>query len=384
MPWWPGHKSSAGKRVAILVPSLQRGDATGNDALGMRAALVARGWDVRLFAEGGDRTLGFGTSAEARVFLRDGAAAIFHQGTQWDNGVRIFERASGVRIARDHNVTPAAFFAGVSDDFVGASNVGLAQRQRLARDPSIGWIAASAMNAGELVALGAPRERVAVVPPFHQAEELAAVEPDEIALRRWAALPADVLFVGRLAPNKGHRRLLRIAATYAELFGRRLRVRLVGSHDRRWAPWLALLARDREQLGLGDSIEYLGTLSTAELKSAYLTSRLMLCCSEHEGFCVPLVEAGRLGVPVVATWQAAVAETLGPDGLVLRDASDDVVAIALRRVLDDGALRDALVAAQRARYERLYAPRAIADAFVAAVEPRLRGGAGEFRREAGD
>lgn len=370
---WPGRRASAGKRVAILVPSLQRGDATGNDALGMHAALTARGWDVRLFAEGGDRTLGFGTSAEARAFLRDGAAAIFHQGTQWDNGVRIFERAPGVRIARDHNVTPPEFFVGVSDDFVAASDVGLAQRARLARDPSIAWVAASEMNAAELVALGAAASRVAVVPPFHQAEELAAAEPDEIALRRWAALPADVLFVGRLAPNKGHRRLLRIAATHAELFGRRLRIRLVGSHDRRWAPWLALLARDREQLQLGDSIEYLGTLSTAELKAAYLTSRLLLCCSEHEGFCVPLVEAARLGVPVVATWQRAVTETLGPEALVLRDASDDVVATAIHRVLEDGALRDALVAAQQRRYASRYAPAAIAHGFLAAVEPELRG-----------
>lgn len=373
MPWWPGRSGSTDERVAILVPSLQRGDATGNDALGMRAALVARGWDVRLFAEGGDRTLGFGTTAEARTFLRSGAAAIFHQGTQWDNGVRVFERVAGVRVARDHNVTPAAFFAGVSEDFVGASNVGLAQRERLARDPGVSWIAASAMNAGELVALGAAASRVSVVPPFHQAEDLAAAEPDEVALRRWSALPADVLFVGRLAPNKGHRRMFRIAATYAELFGRRLRVRLVGSHDRRWAPWLALLARDREQLRLGDSIEYLGTLSTAELKAAYLTSRLLLCCSEHEGFCVPLVEAGRLGVPVVATWQQAVAETLGREGLVLRDVSDDVVAAAIHRVLEDEVLRERLVEAQGARYARHFAPAAIEQAFLAAVEPLLRG-----------
>lgn len=373
MPWWPGRSGSTDERVAILVPSLQRGDATGNDALGMRAALVARGWDVRLFAEGGDRTLGFGTTAEARTFLRSGAAAIFHQGTQWDNGVRVFERVAGVRVARDHNVTPAAFFAGVSEDFVGASNVGLAQRERLARDPGVSWIAASAMNAGELVALGAAASRVTVVPPFHQAEDLAAAEPDEVALRRWSALPADVLFVGRLAPNKGHRRMFRIAATYAELFGRRLRVRLVGSHDRRWAPWLALLARDREQLRLGDSIEYLGTLSTAELKAAYLTSRLLLCCSEHEGFCVPLVEAGRLGVPVVATWQQAVAETLGREGLVLRDVSDDVVAAAIHRVLEDEVLRERLVEAQGARYARHFAPAAIEQAFLAAVEPLLRG-----------
>lgn len=367
---WPGHRRRA-NRVAILLPSLQRGDATGNDAVGMRDALLRAGFEVRLFAEGGDRTLGFGTTTEARSFLKDGAAAIFHQGTQWDHGMQVFERASGVRIARDHNVTPPEFFRGVSEDFVAASNVGLAQRARLARDRSVAWIAASAMNAAELAALGAG-DRVAVVPPFTQAEELAAVEPDEIALRRWAALPADVLFVGRLAPNKGHRRLLRVAAAFAELFGRPLRVRLVGSYDRRWADWLAVLARDRQRLGIGDSLELLGTLSTAELKAAYLTSRLLLCCSEHEGFCVPLVEAACLGVPVVATYQRGVAETLGPDGLVLREQPDDVVAVAIHRVLADGVLRESLVRAQSERFAALHANAMVERRFLAAVEPLLR------------
>lgn len=371
---WPGHRRRSARRVAILLPSLQRGDATGNDALGMRDALVRAGFEARLFAEGGDRTLGFGTTTEARPFLKDGAAAIFHQGTQWDHGMQVFERASGVRIVRDHNVTPPEFFRGVSEDFVHASNVGLAQRARLARDRSVRWIAASGMNAAELATLGAAD--VAVVPPFTQAEELAAVEPDEIALRRWSALPADVLFVGRLAPNKGHRRLLRVAAAYAELFGRPLRVRLVGSHDRRWSDWLAVLARDRERLKIGDALEFLGTLSTAELKSAYLTSRLLLCCSEHEGFCVPLVEAACLGVPVVATYQRGVAETLGPDGLVLRDQPDDVVAVAIHRVLADGTLRESLVRAQAERFASLYANAMVERRFLSVVEPLLRASEG--------
>lgn len=371
MRWWPGHSRRPSRRVAILVPALYTGDATGHDALGMRDALTARGYTVRIFADGGDAALGFGSLAAARTFLRDGAAAIFHQGTQWDTGFELFLRAPGVRLVRDHNVTPPAFFAGVSEDFAHAARVGIAQRERLARDPTVVFLAASATNGAELVALGADPARVVVVPPFNQAEELARIEPDEIVLRRWSALPADVLFVGRLAPNKGHRRLLRVAATYAELYGRRLRVRLVGMHDRRWSDWLAVLARDRARLGLDGTIESLGALSAAELKAAYLTSRLLLCCSEHEGFCVPLVEAARLGVPVVATDQPAVAETLGPDALVLRDASDDVVAAAIHRVLEDGRLREALVRAQAERFAALYAHDAVERRFLAAVEPVL-------------
>jgi len=372
---WPAHRRApARRRVALLVPSLVRGDATGNDVLGMRRALAGRGFEVAVFAGGGDESLGFAPQAAARDWLRDGAA-IFHQATQWDTGFQVFRRLPGLRVARDHNVTPAAFFAGVSADFVHAAEVGAKQRAQLARERDVSWIAASGMNAAELVELGVERARVAVVPPFNQAEDLARVAPDEAALRRFAALPADVLFVGRLAPNKGHRRLFRVAATYAELFRRPLRIRLVGSHDRRWAAWLELLQRDRARLGLDGSVEVCGALSAAELHAAYLTSRVLLCCSEHEGFCVPLVEAARLRVPVVATWQMAVAETLGPEGLVLRDASDDVVAMAVERVLRDGTLRENLVAAQAARFERLYADDAVERSFLAAVEPLL-GGAG--------
>ncbi|HEY8517574.1 MAG TPA: glycosyltransferase family 4 protein [Candidatus Binatia bacterium] len=353
------------------MPSLVRGDATGNDVLGMQRALVRRGWTVRLFADGGDPTLGFEPAVQARDWLQQGVPVIFHQATQWDNGFQLLSRARGLRIVRDHNVTPASFFENVSTDFVRASQVGERQRAQLARDSQVAWIAASEMNAGELVRLGADRARIAVVPPFNQAEELARTPPDEAALRRWAALPADVLFVGRLAPNKGHRRMFRVVATYAELFQRRLRVRLVGSYDRRWSAWLELLRRDRERLGLDGSVELVGSLTAAELHAAYLTSRLLLCCSEHEGFCVPLVEAARLGVPVVATWQAAVAETLGPNAPVLRDASDDVVALAIDRVLRDAALREKLVAAQAERFADRHSDEAVERAFLAAVEPLL-------------
>jgi len=89
---------------------------------------------------------------------------------------------------------------------------------------------------------------------------------------------------------------------------------------------------------------------------------------------VPLIEAGHLGVPVVATYQSAVAETLGPQGLVLRAATDDVVALAIHRVLHDSVLREALVAAQADRFARLYSHDAVERCFVAAVEPLLRAG----------
>jgi len=371
MPWWRGRSPSAARRrAAILLPSLYGGDATGNDAIAMCETLAAIGFDARLFAENGDPTLGAHPAAAARDFAERDTLVIFHQATQWDHGFELFRDLPGARVVRDHNVTPPEYFEGLSDDFARASVVGIRQRERFARDASIAlFVAASAINARELVDLGAEPGRVVVVPPFHRAAELADVAPDEAALRRWSVGGPTALFVGRLAPNKGHRRALRVAAAYAELFGEPLRLRFVGFHDPRWARWIAVLGRERESLGLGSTVDFVGSLTEAELKSAYLTSHVFLCCSEHEGFCVPLVEASELGLPVVAAYQDAVADTLGPSGLVLREASDDALAVAVRRVLRDPELRDAVVAAQRRNVRERFARDRVRDAFLRAIGP---------------
>jgi glycosyltransferase involved in cell wall biosynthesis len=377
MRWWPGRNGRAPRRAAILVPSLYPGDATGNDAVGMRAALAASGIDARLFAESSDPSLGAEPAAAARDFVRQDCLVVFHQATQWDHGFDLFRSLPGVHVVRDHNVTPPEYFAGLCEDFARASVVGLRQRERFARDPSIArFLAASATNARELEALGVEPERLAVVPPFHRAADLVDLAPDEAALRRWSVGGPTALFVGRLAPNKGHRRALRVAAAYAELFGEPLRLRFVGSHDARWARWLEVLAHDRARLGLESAVDFVGTVSEAELKAAYLTSHVFLCCSEHEGFCVPLVEAASLGVPVVAAHQAAVSETLGREALVVRDPSDDVLAAAVRRVLQDAGLRERLIAAQRRNYAERFAAERIATAFLAAMAPLGLGSAG--------
>lgn len=367
MRWWRGPERTRGRRAAILVPSLFPGDATGNDALAMRAILRASGWDARIFAEGSDPALGARPAGEAAAFARDPSSLlVYHQSTWWERGPALLRAARGARFVRDHNVTPASFFRGVHDDFVRAAAAGAEQRAVLAREPGVRFLAASATNAAELVALGADPGRIDVLPPFHRAEELAATAADEAALRRWTGGGTTALFVGRLAPNKGHRRLLRILAAWRELLAAPLRLRLVGHVDPRFSRWRAVIDGDIDRLGLVDRVEIVGGVDEAELKSAYLTAHVLLCASEHEGFCVPLVEAARLGVPVVAVRQAAIAETLGRGGLVL-EGSDDELAAAVHRVVVDAAVRERIVAAQRAEYDARFAPDVLRGRFLALV-----------------
>lgn len=367
MRWWRARKRGTPPVAAILVPSLFEGDATGNDAIAMARILRGLGWQARLVAENAGPGIEFLPASEAEPLLaRRSTLVVYHQSTWWDRGLHLLRSARGPRVVRDHNVTPADFFEGVHPDFVRAALGGAEQRARIAREPDVLFVAASSTNARELAALGADPARMRVVPPFHHAEALAAVGPDDAALRRWCRGGPTASFVGRIAPHKGHLRMLRVAAVHRELFGEPLRLRLVGSFDPRWSRWRAAVDRAVDRLGLSDHVEIAGPLSEGELKAAYLASHVLLCCSEHEGFCVPLVEAARLGVPVVAASQPAVAETLGPEGLVV-DGDDDLLATAVHRVLHDASLRDRLVSAQRERYDRLWSLPVLERAFVDAL-----------------
>jgi glycosyltransferase involved in cell wall biosynthesis len=355
--------------IAVLIPSFAEHDAVGHDTVGIRDALRARGVAVQVFAGSSMVGLEAEPLAAARRFLERGAFVIYQQSTGWAEGDWMLALATGPIVVRDHGVTPHQFFTASAPDLREEVETGDRQRAALARDPRVvRFLATSPFIARELESLGARPERIAVVPPFSRVEQLAAAVLDPTTLRRLAARPADVLFVGRLAPNKGQHRLQRVLSRYGELFGQVPRLRLVGKSDPRHVAYASRLRRERSELGLEGSVETLGEVSEPDLKAAYLTSRAFLCCSQHEGFCVPLVEASWLGVPVVAAHQETVAHTLGRHALVLPpDADDDLLAVALQRVLSDAVLRDRLVAAQRESARARFSCDAIARDLAAAL-----------------
>ncbi len=109
----------------------------------------------------------------------------------------------------------------------------------------------------------------------------------------------------------------------------------------------------------------------AQLLAAYERATAFVCLSQHEGFCVPLVEAMRHALPIVALRGSAVTETVADGGLLLRNNDPLVVATAWHRVASDPAVATTLSAASAARgvaFDLKVTAMAFLDAFELAVD----------------
>ena len=246
-----------------------------------------------------------------------------------------------------HNLTPGELFAAWAPEVVYGQSWGRQQLADLAPRTELG-LADSGFNRAELVAAG--YRSTTVVPILVDTDDFDR-EVDTDALERLLAAKAggggDWLFVGRVVPNKAQHDVVKAFAAYRRVFDPSARLHLVGGTS--VPAYAEALGRYVAALGLGGAVELAGAVPPGVLAAQYRAADVFVCLSDHEGFCVPLLEAMHHDLPVVAFGAAAVTETLGSGGLVLDDKSPVTVAAAVHRVLDDPEVRAGLVAGGRRR-----------------------------------
>ncbi|WP_300617313.1 glycosyltransferase [Dokdonella sp.] len=357
-------------KAAVLLPSLAGRDAVGNDTLAMVGLLRERGIETRVFCE---HAHGVSEPTHAPETLPDFAGGpddlvLYHFSTGWPLALDLLRRVRGRRIVRYHNITPPEFFAGTAKSYEAACAKGREEIPAIARLGCDLYLAASRYNLDELLAYGVPAERGAVLAPFHRVQQLIDAEADLGLLDELSDGTRNVLMIGRIAPNKNHLALVDAFAAYVDGYGDPARLLIVGKSD----PGLdaynqAIRARIAERR-LGERVWWLDSLGEAELKSAYLASHAFLTMSRHEGFCVPLIEAMALGVPVLAHASSAIPETVGDGGVVWAEEDPWLYAASLARLGTDAAFRNDLRDAARRRYEREFATGVLHGRFHALLE----------------
>jgi glycosyltransferase involved in cell wall biosynthesis len=326
------------------------GDAIGNHVLRIRDTLRSAGHESEIFAD----DIHPPVRKHARHFteFRPPAGRAVHALYHLSTGSRMaaWLAEQPVTLAVDyHNITPAEYFDRWQPQAAEVARAARAEMRRLASSVAYG-LADSTYNALELTEEGYPD--TAVVPILLDFTEYDAA-PDTATLtrlrRRGEAGGAHWLFVGRVAANKCQHDVVAAFAAYRQLFDPKARLSIVGG--RTLLLYARALERLASELGVADAVDFTDNLKFPQLLAHYRAADLFVSLSEHEGFCVPLVEAMHFGVPTVAFASTAVPETVGDATVLLPDKDPLTVAVAAHRVLSDDVLRKALIEAGHRRVE---------------------------------
>lgn len=335
-------------RVIQLCESLSYGDGISNHTLLIQDGLRDAGIETMIYAD----SINEGVAPEA-------ARPYTEKLKVRPDDVLLLQFGLGGRVAREiekfkcrkmmyfHNITPAHFLAG----FDNKAAVEIIQGYRLAHK----WVedgtfdavlTCSSFNRDTLLEIGFPEQIITCVPgPLMMLPE-DDITPDARTIKEYSDWRTNILFVGRISPNKKQDDIIQAFAYYQKHFDRGARLFLIGGGSD--STYGQTVRKYVSEIGVQNVI-FPGHLTDEEIVALYECADVFLCMSEHEGFCNPIMEAMYYDVPVIAYAAAAIPETMGGAGVLLQEKDPVLTAKWIDRLVHDTALRERILAGQRKR-----------------------------------
>lgn len=333
-----------------VLATLAYGDAIGHEVLGIQRVLRHAGYASDIFVETADRML------EPMTFDYRELVDASHPDNLLIHHFSIGSKASRTAFAVPdrmaliyHNITPPEYFSAIHRRL--ARQCFRGRREILAYidrcDLAMGD---SEFNRQDLERFGFTRTAVLpVVPDFSHL----AGPPNRFIAGSYDDEWTNIVFVGRVISNKKIEDLIRFFHAYHTRYNPRSRLLIVGAFSM-FERYMAMLYHLIDELDLGH-VHFAGHVSDEELVAYYEVADLFLCASEHEGFCVPIVEAFHEEIPVLAYAATAVPATMDGAGVLFSDKDPELVAAQMDALVSNQQLRDAVIDAQLAAVERLKA-----------------------------
>ena len=332
-------------KIIQILPTLSYGDAVGNDTIALKKVLADMGYQTQIYAENIGSSLDSGTALEIQRVpkMEKEDVIIYHLsvGTQLNYNLAEYDCR---KIIIYHNITPPEFFRGYDNFSERLCSSGL-EGARFLADKADYCLADSAFNKENLKDLGykMPIDILPIIIPFNDYRK----EPKRDILEKYRDGSHNIVFTGRLAPNKCHQDIIAAFACYKKYYDNKARLFLVGSY-RETDTYYRKLKKYVEILGVED-VFFTGHIKFEEILAYYHVADVFLCMSEHEGFCVPLVEAMFFGVPIIAYNCTAVPMTLGDGGILVDKKNPVETAALINRVISDSELRNLIKENQQRR-----------------------------------
>ncbi len=320
------------------------GDAIGNSVLRFHKFLISKGLKSRIVA--------ITIDDEVKEYC-----TLFNEYKEEEDSIKIYHYAisspindyflknTGKNILIYHNITPSEYFKGFSEELVSLTEKGRKELS-LFTDKFDLVIADSNFNASELKEIGFSNIRtfpIMISRAEYKGEYSKSYEDIFKDGRK------NILFVGRVTPNKKIEDLIKFLSVYKKIISDNVRLIIAGNMDS--VPhYFSSLISLKDKLGLDiEELFFTGHIPFPELISVYRSADLFLSMSEHEGFCLPLIESAFFRIPVIAYKAGAVEETLSGSGILLSNKDLEKVVMVADKVLNDKNISNKLAKAAGSR-----------------------------------
>ena len=334
-----------GKRVFQIVSSLNFGDAVGNDVMAIQNFLKKENIVTAIFANSIHSKIEVGTAflIDKLPELREDDIVFYHFASE-DPLCELIKKVPCKVIIRYHNVTPPKFFHGFDLGAEMNTKKGLEQIRELA--PYIDYgIVVSEFNKQDLINMGytCPIEVVPILIQFDDYKK----KPSQSVIDKYSDGRHNIIFVGRMAPNKKVEDVISAFATYKMMYDKDARLFLVGNYNEE-DKYYKFLRKHISKLQVED-VFFSGHIPFDEILAYYTIADVFICMSEHEGFCVPLVEAMFFDVPIVAYLKCAVPDTLKGTGVGIANKDFELIAMKMNDLMQNDTCRNDIILGQRKR-----------------------------------
>ena len=332
-------------RVIQIVSCLNFGDAVGNDVMAIKNALKSKGIVTEIYTSVIHKKIPEGMARNIRRLpeLKENDIVIYHFAAE-DPLAEIVKELKCKKVLRYHNITPPEFFKAYDSSVERNTSNGLKQVHEL-KDFVDYVMTVSEFNKCDLQNMGYHCPMF-VVPILIQFSDYAQ-KPSEEVMKKYSDGVKNIIFVGRIAPNKKIEDVIENFDYYNKNVDCNTRLIIVGSYDIR-NKYYRYLQKIIKKISANNVI-FTGHIAFNEILGYYKVADAFLCMSEHEGFCVPLVEAMYFKVPIVAYSSTAIPDTLNGCGILLEDKRPETVAKGLEAVLKDTGVSERIIKGEEER-----------------------------------
>lgn len=288
--------------------------------------------------------------------LKDPDSSLIFHYWNYNPSTWLLYAVNGRKAVHYHNITPAKFFSPDSELFENAVR-GYAQLEQIADIFDL-IVGDSKYNIREFARhMSAPKPAIHLYPVIDVAEVRNAPCDERFVKGMRSTNDINVVFAGRIARNKRQERIMEVFDYYYREINRHAKLWLVGN-DQQDTQYRRELEELRNSMKSRERIIFTGKVSHWEAYDFCRAADILICASEHEGFCMPLIEAMAFDVPVLAFAAAAVPETMGDAGILINKWDAPRVAELMHIVLNDKALRAYILENQRKNLLRFSAAEA--------------------------